>query len=126
MAEKKKADQVKKTNDPFIPVVQELPFHDFQKDKTYIGLYLSTMTLGDKPESKFDVNVFADVETGEQKFITNSYAISKAIKEARLTYPENFENVVFKIEFEGKTEVKGKPLNKFKIGVCTLDQYKGI
>jgi hypothetical protein len=120
---KKQATSTPKNN-PFQSVVQELPFHDFQKVKLYIGLYISTLTLGDKPENKFDVNIFSDAETGEQKFITNAYAINKAITEARLKYPENFSDVVFSIEFEGKTVVKGKPFNKFKIGVCTLEQYK--
>lgn len=114
----------KVVNDPFQSIVEELPFHDFQKQKTYTGLYVSSLTLGDKDESKFDVNIFVDVKTGEHKFITNAYAINKGITEARLKYPENFSDVVFRIEFEGKTEVKGKPLNKFKIGVCTLEQYK--
>jgi hypothetical protein len=117
--------EVVQKNDPFTSVVQELPFHDFQEEKTYIGCYVSTLTLGDKPEKKFDVNIFADPETGEQKFITNAYAINKAIEQARLKYPENMSDVVFRMEYEGKTEVHGKPLNKFKIGICTLEQYKG-
>ena len=106
---------------PFTTITQDLPFHDFQKNKVYTGVYVSTLTLGDKV--KFDVNIFANAETGEQVFITNAYAINKSIEAARLKYPENFDQVVFQIEYEGKTVQKdGKPLNKFKIGVCTVEQ----
>ena len=121
---KKAVETTATKSSPFNAIVQELPFHDFTKEKVYIGSYVSTLTLGDKPDNKFDVNIFADASTGEQKFITNAYAINKAITEARLKYPENFTDVVFRIEFEEKTVVKGKPFNKFKIGVCTMEEYE--
>jgi len=33
-------------------------------------------------------------------------------------------SVVFEIEFIGKTEVKGKPFNQFKIGACLEEDYE--
>ena len=87
-------------------------------------MYRNSLELGDKEESRFTVNVFADVETGEEKFVTDSYSIAKAIKEAKVKYPEKFSELVFKIEFLGKTEVKGKPFNQFNISVCPLDIYE--
>jgi hypothetical protein len=119
----KKKNEATKQN-PFTKVIQNLPFHNFEEESKYIGMYRNTLTLGDKDESKFEVNIFADVETGEEKFVTDSYSIAKAIKEAKQKFPENFSELVFQIEFLGKTEVKGKPFNQFNISVCPLAAYQ--
>jgi len=109
---------------PFEKVVQNLPFHDFDENKKYIGVYINTLILGDTKEKEFTVNVFANVETGEEHFVTNSYSIEKAIKQAKTKYHENLSDIVFMIEFLGKTEVHGKPFNQFNISVCPLEAYK--
>lgn len=112
--------------DPFKQSVLNLPFHDFEKEVKFLGLYHETITLGEIPkdgkeDNRFDVNIFSKNVTGEQVFITDSYSINKAIKEAK---EENIVNPVFRIEFLGKTEVKGKPFNQFNISVCSLAAYE--
>lgn len=112
--------------DPFKQSVLNLPFHDFEAEKKFLGLYHETITLGEPPkegkdDNRFEVNIFSKDVTGEQVFITDSYSISKAIKEAK---EDKIVNPVFKIEFLGKTEVKGKPFNQFNISVCSLEAYQ--
>ena len=104
--------------------VQNLPFVNFEDNHVFTGLYRNTITLGE--DNPFDVNIFADAKTGEEKFVTNSYSIEKAIKLAKKDYPEAMANVVFRIEFLGKTEVKGKPFNQFNIEYCTVEEYEAM
>jgi hypothetical protein len=122
MATKKVTEAKGKVN-PFEKVVQNLPFHDFEENSKYTGIYVNTLTLGDTKEKEFTVNVFANAETGEEHFITNSYSIEKAIKQAKAKYENNLSDLVFQIEFLGKTEVHGKPFNQFNISVCPLEAY---
>lgn len=106
-------------NSPFKSVVKNLPFHNFEETPVYIGMYVNTLELGE--EEKFTANVFANVETGEEVFITNSYSIEKAIKQATETLGKEF---VLRIEFLGKTTVKGKPFNQYNIAACTVPEYQ--
>jgi len=104
--------------------VQNLPFVNFEDNHTFTGMYRNTITLGE--DNPFDVNIFVDVKTGEERFVTNSYSIEKAIKLAKKEYAEQMNDVVFRIEFLGKTEVKGKPFNQFNIDYCLLEDYEAM
>jgi hypothetical protein len=111
---------------PFKSAVQNLPFHKFDEQHKLVALYKDTVTLGDEEdlEKTFPANVFIDLETGEEKYVANSYSINKAIKMARAEYHEQITNIVFEIEFLGKTMVKNLPFNQFKIGYCTMEEYE--
>ena len=112
-----------KKNSPFKTVIQNLEFHNFDETPNFTGLYKDTQTIGEEDE-KFTANVFADVETGEECYISNSYSVAKAIQKAKLEYADGIRDIVFLIEFLGKTMLKGKPFNQFKIGYCTLEEYE--
>lgn len=118
--------KVTKKESPFKTVVQNLPFHNFEDAKKLVCLYKDTVTLGDEenPDKTFLANVVVDLETGEEKYVQNSYSIAKAIKAAKNEYKEMIREVVFEIEFLGKTELHGKPFNQFKIGYCTETEYE--
>ena len=77
-----------------------------------------------KENETFIANIFTDFSTGEDVYIGNSYSINKAIKMARAEYVEKLTDIVFSIEFLGKTTVKGKPFNQFDIGYCTTAEYE--
>jgi len=120
--------------DPFKTVVNSLSFHKFDEEPNFIGLYKDTVTLGADEDSEapekgkepetYIANIFVDMSTGEEVYIGNSYAVNKAIKNARATQHEEITNTVFSIEFLGKTMVKNKPFNQFKIGYCSLEDYE--
>jgi len=117
-----------KQRSPFKTVSKNLPFYPDltnEEQKAFIGCYVSEQILGDKPDPKDNIPVFifADVETGEEVFITQSYAITKAIEAARREFNNNIKDVVFTFTFKGKTEVHGKPFNQFDTGYCTLEEY---
>ena len=105
-------------NTPLVKQRINLPFHNFDSEPEYKGIFRGIIELGEGKKS-FRVAIFADVETGEEKFITMSYQIEKSIEKANA---EN-EETVFLINFQGKTEKNGKPLNLFDIGSCTLKKY---
>jgi len=124
-----------KQNSPYENVVSNFPFHDFNEQAIFEGIYDSTVLIGD-PEKKdkdgkpttFHANVFYELSSGEAVHITNAYSINKAIEKARTDYEVEMKagQMVFKIEFLGKTEIKGKPFNQFNIGICTLQQYEAF
>jgi hypothetical protein len=123
---------VKKTNEhsekssPFKTVIQNLAFHNFEETPDFIGLYKDTVTLGDEedPDKTFTANIFVDLASGEEVYVTNSYSIAKAIKQAKLEFKELMTEVVFQINYLGKTTVKGKPFNQYKIGICDYSEYE--
>jgi hypothetical protein len=121
-----KKEATPEKRNPFKTVVQNLKFHNFEEEPELTALYKNTVTLGDEddPTKTFVANIMADVQTGEEKYVGNSYSIEKAIKSAKAEYKEMMSDVVFKIEFLGKTMVKGKPFNQFKIGYCLIDEYQ--
>ena len=120
-----KTKQPTKKESPFKTAIQNLEFHKFDEEPNFLGMYKNTVELGeDDSDEKFTANIFNNVNTGEEIYIGNSYSIAKAIRMARAEYKEQLSNVVFSIEFLGKTEVKGKPFNQFKIGYCTLEEYE--
>lgn len=132
MAKKSETSSAPEKKSPFKVVIQNLAFHNFEEESKLIALYKDTVTLGDeenidpktgKPVT-FIANVMYNVETGEECYVQNSYSIEKAIKKAKSEYKELISEVVFEIEFLGKTQVKGKPFNQFKIGYCTFADYE--
>lgn len=131
MAEAKKPKQPEATakaevRNPFKTAVQNLAFHNFQEVPKFVGLYKDTVVLGDESDSDklFNANIFVDYATGEEVYVQDSYSISKSIKLAKADLREEIVNTVFEIEFLGKTTVKGKPFNQFKVGYCLEDQYE--
>lgn len=125
--------QQTKAPSPFRMVVQNLPFHNFETDKKLVGQYKDTVVLGDEEKldkdgkpTTFTANIFVDLETGEEKYVQNSYSIHKAITAAKHEHKDAVTNVVFEIEFMKKTMLKGKPFNEFKIGYCTLEEYESF
>lgn len=125
MAKKATTPETEKRS-PFRTVVQNLKFHNFEEQPKLTALYKDTVTLGDEEDETktFTANVMSDVETGEEKYVQNSYSIAKAIKTAKVEYKDQMLDVVFQIEFLGKTTVKGKPFNQFKIGYCLIDEFQ--
>jgi len=122
--------QLEKKASPFKMAVQNLSFHQFEEQKNLVALYKDTVVLGDEeaedPTKTFTANVMVDLATGEEKYVQNAYSIAKAIKMARTEYKEQIREVVFEIEFLGKTMLKGKPFNQFKIGYCLLSDYESF
>jgi hypothetical protein len=118
--------KVEKSQSPFKTVVQNLPFHKFEEQKKLVAQFKDTVTLGDDEDSDktFTANVMVDLETGEEKYVQNAYSIAKAIQKARTEHKERITDVVFEIEFLGKTVVKGKSFNQFKIGYCLLEEWE--
>jgi hypothetical protein len=107
---------------PFKRAIENLPFFDFNSQKTFFGKWLRDVTLGEG-EKEFKAHVFVNIETGEEVFVTASYSIGKALEKARTEYPDLLNELVFSIEFLGKTTIKGKPFNQFNIGYCTEEEY---
>lgn len=123
MSKDVKKEQAVKT--PFVDLVANYPFHNFEVEPKFMGEFINTVTLGEDEENRFQANIFSDVETGELFYLSNAYSIDKAIKAAKEKY-NTLQGLVFRIEFLGKTEIKGKPFNQFKIGTCTLEQYEAF
>jgi hypothetical protein len=120
---------MKEKKSPFKTVSKNLPFYPDLTNEQQEALYCSYVDeteLGEDPDPKKHIPVYiiADVKTGEQLFITRSYAITKAIEAARKDF-KSLENVVFRFEFLGKTKIKGdKPFNKFDTSYCSLEDYE--
>lgn len=113
-----------KPNDsPFKTVVQNLEFHNFEEEPKFTGLYRNTVEIGE--EEQFTAHIFADIETGQEKYLGNAYSIAKAISAAK-TEHKTIAEIVFQFEFLGKTTVKGKPFNQFRIGYCTMSEYEAF
>ena len=113
---------------PFKKVTEQLPFYpDLTKteQEPFYCAYVDATELGDDPDPKKHIPVFilADVQTGEQVFCVQSYAVKKTIEAAKAEH-KDLTNVVFCFQFLGKTEVKGKPFNKFNGSYCTLQEYE--
>jgi len=126
---KKQSTESKKS--PFKMAIQNLSFHQFAEESKLTGLYKDTILLGDEEKldsdgnpTTFTANVFVDLATGEEVYVQNAYSIAKSIKMAKKEYKDDISNIVFEIEFLGKTTVKGKPFNQFKIGYCTEEAYE--
>jgi len=129
---KKNIEKTEKSS-PFKTVVQNLPFHNFEEEKKLVALYKGTAVLGDEEKldkdgnpTTFIVDVMVNLVSGEEIYVRNSYSIAKAIKAAQLEFKNDLKDVVFEIEFLGKTMVKNLPFNQFKIGYCHLDDYEAF
>ncbi len=119
-----------KKKSPFTVVSEQLSFYpDLSKDEgkheIFIGMYASETNLGDDPDptKQIPVYIFDEYGTGERKYIIQSYAIKKAVQQAKKVIG-NLTDVIFKFEYIGKTLVNGKPFNQFDTGFCTLDVYE--
>ena len=123
MSKDVKKEQAVKT--PFVDLVANYPFHNFEVEPKFMGEFINTVTLGEDEENRFQANIFSDVETGELFYLSNAYSIDKAIKAAKEKY-NTLQGLIFRIEFLGKTEIKGNPFNHFKFGTCTLEQYEAF
>lgn len=116
------------SNDPFKTVSEQLSFFpDIQGSvpQLFTGVFVTQTDLGDDPdpEKRIPVYVMADVETGEHKYLIQSYAIKKAVETAKKNVT-NLIDVVFRFEFLGKTVINGKPFNQFNTAYCTYEQYE--
>ena len=121
-----------KKTDPFKTVSKNLPFWPDTKNQQpgekitpFVGVYSSKSILGDNEESEKNtpVYIFTELPSGEQYFLTQSYAITKALEVAKAE-GANMEQTVFKFDFIGKTESNGKPFNQIDTGYCSLQQYE--
>jgi hypothetical protein len=112
-------------NDPFVDVVANYLFHNFELTPKFTGTYVNTVTLGEDEENKFLANIFVNIETGEIFYLSNAYSIEKAIRLAKEKY-NSLNGVVFKIVFLGKIDLKGKPFNQFRISTCTIEEYNNF
>lgn len=118
----------KEKSNPFKTVTKQLPFYPDltnEQQEPFFCSYVDETELGDDPDPKKHIPVFimANAETGEEVFVTKSYAIQKTITAARNEL-KDLTNVVFRFEFQGKTTVKGKPFNKFDASYCKLEDYE--
>jgi len=125
----------KKPDSPFESIIQNFAYHDFNEVPVFVGIYDKTVLLkeaykNDKDEeiAAIEAHVFFDVEQGEGVYISTSHSINKSLDRARKDFKAEIDsdNLVFNIEFLGKTEFKGKPFNQFNIGICTLQQYQAF
>jgi hypothetical protein len=117
---------------PFKSVSENLPFWPNTKEQKegekivpFTGVYVDTMVLGDSPkvEDRIPVYVFAEIETGEHYFVTQSYAITKAVNTAK-EKNGTLTDIVFNFIYKGKTMNKnGKPFNQIDTSYCTLAEY---
>lgn len=119
-----------KKKNPFKSVSENLPFWPNTKDtdevKPFTGVYVDTMVLGDSPkiEDRIPVYIFSEIETGEHHFVTQSYAITKAVNVAKEKNNGSLTDIVFSFNYKGKTTNKaGKPFNQIDTAYCTLAEW---
>jgi len=115
-------DKMNAEKSPFQSAIVNLEFHNFEEYPVFIGIFKDTQMVGD--EVPFKANIFINLETGEDVFVANNYSIEKSIKLAKEKYQSGLTDLVFRIEYLGKTVIKGKPFCRFNIGYCTLDEYE--
>lgn len=123
-----KKNETKTKKSPFKTVSKNLPFYPDltqEHNQPFMGCYVNSQLLGDDPDpaKQIPVYIFADVETGEEVFIIQSYAIKKAVEAAKREH-NSLVDIVFNFEFLGKTTVNGKPFNQFNTSYCTMEEYK--
>jgi len=125
----------KKQENPFETIIQNFAYHDFQLEAVFEGIYSKTVVLKEETKDEkgekinaIEAHVFYDMKEGEGVYISTSHSINKAVERAKNEYPGEIEGeqLIFRIEFLGKTEFKGKPFNQFNIGICTLQQYEAF
>lgn len=112
---------------PFKTVSKNLPFFPDMKvevHEPFEGVFDSVTVLGDSPkeEEQIPVYIFTNIKTGEQVFIVQSYAIKKAVEQAKKEY-DTLNDIVFRFDFKGKTVANGKPFNQFDTAYCTLEDW---
>lgn len=100
----------------FKPIIKNLPFHNFEKEKVLICQISESVTLGEK--EPFKAYIVVDLESGEEKYLTASHSIDKAISMIDITKD------ILRIEFLEKSDINGKPFNKFNIDSCSLKDYQ--
>lgn len=112
--EKIETEQPAQKENNFISVARSLPTWDFDQNPIFQGVFINTETLGKNSEKPFTAHCFADSETGEMCYISDYHTVTESINEVRSEY--GTKAVEYKIEFLGKTVVKGKPFRRFSIG----------
>lgn len=98
----------------FISVARSLPTWDFDQNPIFQGVYINTETLGKNSEKPFTAHCFADSETGEMCYISDYHTVTESINEVSQKF--GGVEIEYRIEFLGKTTVKGKPFRRFSIG----------
>lgn len=117
----------KKELPKFETVVDSIPFHNFEKEPIFTGFFIEKFKIADILDSEtqhpipFKALKFVDYNTGEFVALRLNHSILKAIdkSEDMENLKEGFEHL-FNIEFLGKTMVKGKPFNQYKIGIAPV------
>jgi hypothetical protein len=119
-----------KRHSPFKTVSENLPFYpnkelSVAEQGPFIGLYEGSQILGENVDTTKNIPVFIFVEyaTGEKFFISQSYAIKKAVDAAQKEYG-SIADIVFQFLYKGKGDADGKPFNLFTTGYCTLEEYE--
>lgn len=100
-------------------VVESLDEHDFKKEPALECKFLYETTMGEDSDKPFQAYIVQDLNSGQKKWISLSYNIEKAIKKL-IADKTDFEMTAILINFEGKTEINGKPFNKFTVAAAAL------
>jgi len=115
-------------------VSEQLPFYpdlhngEVESDPLICILESSTV-LGDDPdpEKRIPVYIVVDLITGEKKYVVQSYAVKKCVEAAKANTPGgSLDDIVFRIQFLGKSVVNGKPFNKFNTAYTTMKQWEAM
>lgn len=100
-------------------IEESIPFHEFEDDPIYEGMFIEKVEVGE--DEKFVALKYANVETGEVKLLKNNFGIARSLRKAEKKFENDFpENILFRIEFLGKTEIAGLPFNQYKIDVAKI------
>lgn len=119
----------KEKQSPYKVVSEQLSFYPdihAEVNPPFEGIFVNSLTLGDDPDplKRIPVYIFADVSTGEKKYIIKSYSIAKAIEAANKEHG-NLNDIVFRFEFLGKTTLEsGRSFNQFNTAYCTLEEWE--
>ena len=114
-------------NKGFKTIEESLKQINFSEQPIFIGQFDKAVTI-DNPSAKeekdktFIVFRFFEFETGEAVYVPSNFTIEKAIN-SLIADKVSFKDTVIRIEFLGKSEVKGKPFSKFKIQYMNITDY---
>ena len=99
-------------------VSESLETWDFNENPLFLGYFEEEQTVGEGDKS-YQTYVFTEAESQERYFVDKTYSVEKAIEKVK-SEKKDLHNIIFRIEFIEKTEIKGKPFNRFKIDIATL------
>ena len=111
----------------FKTIEESLKQINFSEQPIFIGQFdkavvIDNPTAKEEKDKTFIVFRFFDIVTGEAVYVPSNFTIEKAIN-SLIADKVNFKDTVIRIEFLGKTEVKGKPFSKFTIQYINIDDY---